>query len=406
MRLTMLQNDSDRRRAQTARAAVALAFASFGLIMATWAVHLPSMQAATGASTAMLGTLLLTSGVGALSGMQLAGRLVDHYGSMRVVGLSSALMACAVVVPLTATSLSVAMLGAFIFGLTAGVPDVAMNAAAVQVERVYDRPIMASFHAMFSVGNVIGSLISAAGFALGVSVLTAVVSAVIPCLAAAAFCTFGVRPGAIDSPGRAHAPTVQADERPPRRSIFMLGALAFLFLFAEGSALDWSALHARQHLSATPTVSAIAFASIVIAMTVGRLTVDRLVPRLGPGRIVRWGALVALAGFIVVMASPVLPVTVIGWVLVGLGISGGLPQIYTATGNLGPGAGRALARVVGLGYIAILAGPAVIGWTAELSSINVAFALPALAVLACAVAGGVVMTSRPRAHADCESCRQ
>jgi MFS family permease len=397
----MARVTSDPRGALSARFAVALAFTCFGIVLATWAVHLPSLQAATGISTAMLGTLLLTSGVGAIAGMPVAGKLVDRYGSFRVVGWVCAAMACSVLVPLTATSLPVAFLGALLYGVCAGMPDVAMNAAAVQVERAYGRPIMASFHAMFSVGNVLGSLISAAGFALGLSVSVSVALAAALCLVFAALAAVALRSSSInESEGVREAPTQSADLG-ARRSIVLLGALAFLFLFAEGSAMDWSALHARQHLSATPTASAVAFASMVTAMTVGRFTVDRMVRRLGSGRIVRWGAAVALVGFIVVMCSSVLTFTVVGWALVGLGLAGGLPQVFTAAGNLGTGAGKALARVAGLGYIAILAGPAVIGWSAEFSSINAALILPALAALVCAVAGAAVISNRPRAQSDC-----
>jgi MFS family permease len=387
--------------ALSARIAVALAFTSFGIVLATWAVHLPSVQAATGISTAMLGTLLLTSGVGAIMGMQAAGKLVDRYGSFRVVGWASAAVACAVLVPLTATSLPVAFLGALIYGISAGMPDVAMNAAAVHVERVYGRPIMASLHAMFSVGNVVGSLISAAGFALRLSVPLTAAAAVALCLALAALSAFGLRTSAIKHADRNYDAPTRAADSSARRSIVLLGALAFLFLFAEGSAMDWSALHARQHLSATPTASAIAFASMVTAMTVGRFTVDRLVGRLGPGRIVQWGALVAGLGFMIAICSPVLGLTVFGWVLVGLGLSGGLPQVFTAAGNLGTAAGRALARVVGLGYIAILAGPAVIGWSAQYTSINAALVLPALAALVCAFMGSAVISNCSAAQGSC-----
>jgi MFS family permease len=397
----MARVTSDPREALSARFAVALAFTSFGIVLATWAVHLPSLQAATGISTAMLGTLLLTSGVGAIAGMQVAGKLVDRYGSFRVVGWVCAAMACSVLVPLTATSLPVAFLGALLYGVCAGMPDVAMNAAAVQVERAYGRPIMASFHAMFSVGNVLGSLISAAGFALGLSVSVSVALAAALCLVFAALAAVAMRSSSTNESEDAREAPAQSADLGARRTIVLLGALAFLYLFAEGSAMDWSAVHARQHLSATPTASAVAFASMVTAMTVGRFTVDRMVRRLGSGRVVRWGAVVALVGFIVVMCSSVLTFTVVGWALVGLGVAGGLPQVFTAAGNLGTGAGKALARVAGLGYIAILAGPAVIGWSAEFSSINTALILPALAALVCAVAGTTVISNRPRAQSDC-----
>ena len=54
-----------------------------------------------------------------------------------------------------------AALAVVVFGVSSGISEVAMNAAAVDVERRYGRPIMGAFHGVFSVGNVVGSLISA-----------------------------------------------------------------------------------------------------------------------------------------------------------------------------------------------------------------------------------------------------
>ena len=71
-----------------------------------------------------------------------------------------------------------------------------------------------------------------------------------------------------------------------------------------------------------------------------------------------------------------LALTLVGWAVMGLGLCGGVPQVFTAAGNLAGGAGKALSRVVGTGYLAFLAGPGVIGWLADRSSLNAAFLLP------------------------------
>jgi MFS family permease len=124
-----------------------------------------------------------------------------------------------------------------------------------------------------------------------------------------------------------------------------------------------------------------------------RFSIDRVVERVGPVRVVRWCAVTAVAGFAIVMASPWLPLTLVGWVVVGLGLSGGVPQVFTAAGNVGGGSGRALSRVVGTGYVAILAGPGVIGWLADRITLNTAFALPLAGVLVCA---GMAAAVTPR----------
>jgi predicted MFS family arabinose efflux permease len=386
-----------------ARLAVFGLFASFGLVIATWAVHLPSIKQATDVSASMMGWILLILGAGALAGMQLSGALVDRIGSEPVAVVGVAAMAIAVVPPLAVRTWSTAAVGAFFLGLATGLAEVGMNAAAVDVERSYRRPIMASFHAVFSIGNVLGAAVGAAAFGLGIGVVHAGAAVSVVALlvvGAAAAVLVGRRP---ERPGQGAEEGHPGEQQSPARAgrVFMLGLLAFLLLLSEGSAMDWSSLHAQRHLRASSSSGAIALGCFVSAMTVGRFAADRIVARVGSARVVRWGAVMAVAGLILVMASSLLVLTCVGWALAGLGLSGGLPQVFTAAGNLGAGSGKALSRVVGTGYVAILAGPAVMGWLADVVSLDTAFVLPACGLVICACAAGAVApTVGPGGPAD------
>lgn len=169
-----------RHRLLRCRAGVFAMFGAFGLVVATWAAHLPAVKAATGASASMIGVALFILGAGALAGMQLAGVLVDRVGPVPV-GLSGvAAMAVTLVAPLAVHTWALVAAGALALGLSTGVAEVGMNAVAVEVERGYQRSIMAAFHAVFSIGNVCGAGLAAAGFALAVgTVSTAVCVSVI-----------------------------------------------------------------------------------------------------------------------------------------------------------------------------------------------------------------------------------
>ena len=388
------------RRLLFARVAVNAVFACFGITLATWAVHLPALQHATGMSTAMLGTVLLVSGTGALVGMQVCGPLSDRIGSTRIALVAGAVMALAVMIPLSATTALWAACGAFLFGIATGSADVAMNAAAVSLERAYGRPIMSSFHAVFSLGSVLGSLLATVGFALHASTVTAsgavglprvvMIVAVSRWLLDTEIFTTAAREDPEDPDERTGADGVEDGGKPPLRRILLLGTLAFLLLFSEGAAMDWSSLHAQRHLGASPTGGAIAFGVFVTAMTVGRLCADRIAHRIGAVALLRRGSALAVAGIALVIFAPNLPVTLLGWLLAGLGLAGGLPQVFTAAGNVGVASGRVLARVVGMGYVALMSGPALIGWLAELISLNSALVLPMCAVAVCVLAASTV----------------
>ena len=382
------------------RAAVYALFASFGLVIATWAVHLPNLKQATGISTSLLGTVVLILGLGALVGMKLSGPVTDRFGSKPVAVAGGCLMAIAVAVPLAATTFTEAAVGAFLLGVATGSGDVAMNAAAVEVESQYGRPIMASFHGVFSVGTVLGSLVSAAGFALHVGVFAVAISVGIGCLlvdAWAATVLLRRREPEPQDPGPSQSLTdtgPAAGERRPRR-VYVLALLSFMLFLVEGSAMDWSSLHAQQHLHTSPTWGSMAFGSFVTAMMFGRFTVDRLAARVGPVVVFRWGSAVAFLGVAVVILSPVLALTLVGWVIAGLGLAGGMPQVFTAAGNVGASSGRSLALVVGVGYAAILGGPAIIGWVAERLTLNTTLVIPLIALLLCGVLAAAVRPDSP-----------
>ena len=374
------------------RVAIIVVFAVFGLSISTWAVHIPSVQQRTGVSAGTLGSLLLMHGAGALIGMQACGPLINRFGSARISLLGAAAMATTLALPLNAPSPALLGGALLIFGGATGITDVAMNARAVAVEQQVGKPIMSAIHAIFSVGSVIGSLIGAATLAAAWSLPSTTAVMCGACLLLVA-CTapnlYAVKAdpktGVGVSPGAA-----PAEPSSRRRRLVMLGALAFLLLLAEGWAMDWSSLHAQERLGVSNALGALVFGAFVTAMTVGRFTADVVSARKGAVWVVRYGGVAAVVGLGIVVASPALPLTMVGWVVFGLGLSGTLPQVFSAAGNVAGATGTDFSRVVGCGYVALLAGPAVIGWLSELVTLNLALLLPLVAVAAAALGARAV----------------
>ena len=273
------------------------------MFAATWAVHLPAIKQATGISATLLGTLLLISGAGALLSMLFSSALRRRFTIWRLSLAAVAMLATFIVIPLAATTFVVAAVGAALFGVALGCTDVFLNAAAVSVEKAYQRPIMASFHGLYSVGNIVGSLGSAATFAAGVPTWTTAVGAAALGLVVTAG-IWRVCPHALIVSTPATSSPPRRNGQPSRGRMVVLGVVAFLLFFCEGSALDWSSLHAQQHLGTSASVGTLAFAAIVATMTVGRFTVDRIAHRFGAVRVLRFGTLLATVGLVTVMLSP------------------------------------------------------------------------------------------------------
>ncbi|MQY23394.1 MFS transporter [Nocardia macrotermitis] len=182
--------------------------------------------------------------------------------------------------------------------------------------------------------------------------------------------------------------------RTRRLHVLALAAIAFAFLLTEGVANDWSALQVREHLRVSDATAALAFGAFSTTMTVGRFATDRVSGRFGRVAVVRWGAILAAAGLTLIVCSVWLPPTLSGWALLGIGLAGGVPQIFSAAGNLGgSSAATDMSRVFGLGYLGFLAGPSVIGWLADLSSLTVALLFPLALILVCAACARIVAPS-------------
>lgn len=175
------------------------------------------------------------------------------------------------------------------------------------------------------------------------------------------------------------------------RRVVLLGGVAFALMLCEGVANDWSALQVQERLDSPASVAALAFGAFSATMTLGRFVADRVSARIGSAGVIRYGTLMAAVGMGTVMASPVLPLTLAGWALFGLGLSGAVPQLFTAAGNLDSGSpGADMSRVVGLGYLGFLAGPACIGWVSEATSLTTAMAVPLVCVLVAALLAPVL----------------
>lgn len=372
-----------------ARVAVYLLFFLAGAAVGTWTARIPAIKQDLGLSDGRLSLALLAIAAGAVAGMQAVGRLVDRYGSSRVMIPAALLQGVVLVLPAHAVNLGTLAAALFGFGVVHGVLDVSMNANAVEVERAWGRPIMSSFHAVFSVGGFAGAAAGGLFAHLALSPAATFLSAgvVIALLAAwAAAWALRSRP----------APVTSADGVRPGlpKGILFLGVLAFCCLVGEGAAADWSSVYLREDLAASAGFAAAGYAAFSVMMTTGRLAGDRLAVRFGPVALVRGCGLLAAAGLGLALTVGHPVAAVAGFGCFGAGLSCIVPQVFSAAGHRDPAfAGRALARVASIGYLGFLSGPVLIGGIAELSGLPRALGVPALLAAFVALAATAL---RPR----------
>ncbi|MGI9085912.1 MAG: MFS transporter [Aeromicrobium sp.] len=371
-----------------ARRATTAIFVLNGFVFGMWVVNIPEILDRTGASQAQFGLLLLLLGGSALIGMQVAGRLVDSHGSRPVAVVSALLLCAALLGPAFATDVPTLAVALALLGLLNGGVDVAQNAHAVEVQRGYGRPVMSAFHAFFSLGGVLAAVLGGAFIAAGIDLRVSLGVAA----AAGAGLTLLTRTALLPT---ASAQTARADRPGPRAPwssrVVLLGTLAFVLLLAEGVAYDWSAVHLHDSLGADKDVAAWAFGAFSVAMTATRLLADRVVARVGPGVFVRVAALVGAVALAGAALAPDAPTAIVAWGVFGIGLAGCVPQFFTAAGNVDVGSsGTYVARVAGLGYLGLLAGPASIGLLTAWVPLTTAFIVP---IVGCVVAGLLAPTA-------------
>jgi MFS family permease len=362
----------------SARRLLVAVFAVLGIVMAAWGARMPAVQSTANVGPGQLALALLAAAVGMVIGLQAGGRIAQRRGP-----------ASLLIAPTIAFGLSLAALGqcrsllslslvAVVFGAAHGLLDVGANAAAVDCQKAAGRPIMVSLHASYSFGALAGAALTAVSTDLSHRVLFAIVGVSTAVAAIAAAPAVRSVAGLADATavGSQPSPTPEAPQGRalPRRSMWLLGGLAAACLLAEGAAADWSAVHLRG-LGGSEAIAAAAYAVYSGAMATGRLFGDRLVARFGPATVVRAGAALAAVGLGAGTAAGSLPMALAGWTALGLGLSTAVPSLITAAGRGGP---RAVGTVAATGYLGLLAGPAVIGLLASLTTLPAALALPVL----------------------------
>jgi hypothetical protein len=369
------------RSIDAARWAISTVFLLNGAGIGLWAAHVPTVQARMGIDTGMLSMVLLTVAAGALLAMPLMGGLTGRWGTRRMVLLSGFAFAAMTPLIMGAPSLPLLFIAAFLFGVSNGALDVAMNANASEVETARGLPTMSSFHGFFSLGGLfgagIGGLLVGQGLGHGQGALmVGVVTAVVLALSAPRVMGFAASHGA-----GSHFSL-------PRGAALSLGLLALLCFAVEGALVDWSALLMEERTGATPASAALGFS---IAMAVCRFAGDRLIVRFGALRIMVVGGLAMFAGLALAVASMHFVLSAVGFALVGLGAANVVPLLFGAAARIpGMSAGNGVAAVATLGYGGLLLAPPVLGWVAMHSSIMVALGGLSLSGLVIALSARII----------------
>lgn len=365
------------------RAAVGAIFFLYGLSFASWASRIPSIQQKLELSDTALGGVLFTLPVGLMLSLPLAGWLIAKVGSRIVVILGAVVYSATLVTLGLASSVIQLMAGLFVFGLAGNMLNIAVNTQAVGVEAIYRRTIMASFHGLWSLAGFIGAAIGT--FMMGHNIIPYQHFVIILSVALLLVLVSNRFLLAEDANRNEHQPIFAK----PDKSLINLGIIAFCSMICEGAMFDWSGVYFRKVVMAEGAWMGAGYTAFMSTMAFGRFIADWFTLRFGLKRILQVSGALTASGLLIAVLFPYLVTSIIGFLLVGVGVSSVVPLVYSAAGRskvLSPGV--ALAAVSTIGFLGFLLGPPVIGIVAGATSLRISFSIIACMGLCISVVAG------------------
>jgi MFS family permease len=355
------------------RIAVSSFFFLAGICFASWASRIPDIQAKLQLSNAALGGILLCLPIGLLSSLPIAGFLVAKFGSRVIVMLASVLYATTLPMLGFANSSTQLMITLFVFGFGGNMLNISINTQAVGTESLYHKPIMASFHGIWST----------AGFS-GAAIGTIMVRFhVIPpyhylCITGLACLILFIFSGKlIRKDGN------QDEKQPifarPDKSILNFGLIAFCSMICEGAMFDWSGIYFLKVVQPGAAWVTVGYTAFMCTMAAGRFVGDWVAYRLGMKRMLQLSGIMTAGGLLLAVLFPQFITATIGFLMVGAGVSSVIPMVYSTVGKskvMSPGV--AIAAVSTIGYLGFLFGPPFIGFIAQASSLRISFSFIAV----------------------------
>ena len=386
------------------RRATGAFFGLLGVAISTWAALVPFAKAQLGLDEATLGSILLAFGGGTIVATVAAAPLARRYSSRTLLVVAASALCFAL--PLLAHAPSAATLAVllFCFGAFVGIIGVAANAQAIAVQAAMRRPVMSSFHAMFSLGGLVGAAANSALLGLGVSPLACAIAVSAMLILVIATQAENLNPDRLPETNRSSH--VRRGRAP--LPVLFVGLMTLALYLSEGSIVDWAAVFFREVRGYGVSTAALGYAAFSITMAAGRLAGDRIVQRVGPVSVVRYGAILAAVGFFVMVFAPGPWLGLAGCALIGLGASNVVPTLISASARVSdyPTA-AAVSTTVAMGTTGLIAGPALIGFVAQSTGLGIALAGLAVLLLVVGAAADIVGASPARrralAHATVES---
>lgn len=360
---------------------VGFLFSVSSLLFGIWVAAIPRTKNHLDFTDATLGLSLLLSPLGAITGMLLSRIIFRTISVGNWLANGYIITSIIMILQINAVNKPMFWICLYFYGLVSFLNGVSANATVNILEKRYNRFLMSTCHAMYSLGGAVSAGLAIMFFSLGIGSgwqieIIAVIIIVVLLLSRKLLL--------------AHTEIIHHKSKLkfPSPTILGISFICMVVFMAEGCVADWSALYFKEVLHTRGRFVSLGYAGFAIAMTIGRFNGDSIIARTGSKKIVVTGSLMAAVGFLLVSLVTVVPVAIAGYILIGFGCCCIVPVLFRASANI-PGVStvEGFAMVTTGGLIGFLAGPSIIGLISEKSNLAIALLLPALMAIAAAYIG-------------------
>jgi MFS family permease len=397
------------RATRRARIAVSALFLTNGALFANILPRYPEIKSALGLDNVGYGLAIAAFPAGAIAAGLLAAVLIRRFGSGRMAVFGTVFTALGLLAAALAPSGLLFAVALLIGGASDAITDVAQNAHGLRVQRRYGRSIINGFHAIWSIGAVLGGGMAAAAIALqlplGVHLGISTAVFAIVALVALRFCLPGRDDDDAEADAEATAEPAELKSALRRavspRLVMILIALTLIAMagaVAEDAGNSWATLYLGESLGAAAAIAPLGFIALVGAQFIGRMLGDGMTDRFGQRAVARVGGLIAAVGMTLALIFPSVPGTIAGFAAVGFGIATLIPAAMHAADEL-PGLrpGVGLTIVSWLLRLGFLLSPPFVGFIAETESLRAGLIVAPAAALVAVLLAGVLEGRRPKA---------
>jgi len=349
-------------------------FASINILFGTWAIYIPTVQSKLMIDKSELGIAIFFLSLGVFTIFPIASTIINKIGVGKATWYGVILSSFAALLPIIAPSYITLMAGLFLFGASNGFTDISMNTLVTEIEKKDQQKIMSASHGFFSLGGVIAGLGSFMIGPLNNPILHMGFAVLLVLTVNFIFYKHFISVKA--------APVEKGSfSLKVFKPLLLLGVISFVSMGSEGAIVDWSGLYLKEISMAPEALWGAGFLGFQITMTLGRFLGDSVSAKIGPVRIVAYGACLAVLGYVLVLTTTTY-FAIAGFALSGLGFSVMVPEVFRIGGNVkGVDSSQGVSFIAGTGYAGFLCAPPLLGLLADSASLVECF----IVLLCCAL---------------------